>query len=331
MTNRIHATIAGVGHYAPERVLTNDDLSKIVDTNDEWIRTRTGICERRIAAPGETTSTFASKAAAAALEDAGIPASEVDAIFVATCTPDMIFPSTACFVQNAIGAGKAWGYDLSSACSGWLMALETAAGAIESGRAKVVLAIGAETLSRITDWTSRDTCVLFGDGAGAAVLTASDKPGILATKMGVDGSLANLLRLPGGGSLHPASEQTLKDRLHYVHMSGRATFKSAVNVMADTATEIVAAAGLTFDDVAIMIPHQANLRIVEAVAQKLGGNLMERVFLNLDKYGNTSAASIPLALSEAWRQGKIKKGDRVLMVAFGGGLSWGGVILEWTK
>jgi len=327
----IHATIAGVGHYAPARVLTNDDLSRIVDTSDEWIGTRTGIRERRIAAPEETTSVLASKAARMALEDAGIDAADVDAIFVATCTPDMVFPSTACLVQHQIGAPKAWGYDLSSACSGWLMALETAAGAIESGRSKVVLAIGAETLSRVTDWTSRDTCVLFGDGAGAAVLVGADGPGILATRMGVDGALAHLLRLPGGGSLHPTSEQTLRDRLHYVHMSGRETFKSAVNVMAETATEIVAKAGLTFDDVACMIPHQANLRIIEAVARKLGGNLMERVFLNLDKYGNTSAASIPLALSEAWRQGRIRKGDKVLMVAFGGGLSWGGVILEWTK
>ena len=329
--SQIHATIAGVGHYAPERVLTNDDLSKIVDTNDEWIRTRTGICERRIAAPDETTSTMSAQAAKMALANAGIDPAEVDAIFVATCTADMVFPSTACLVQNAIGATRAWGYDLSSACSGWLMAMETATAAIESGRAKTVLAIGAETLSRVTDWTNRDTCILFGDAAGAAVLTAGDKPGILSTHMGVDGSLANLLRLPGGGSLHPTSEQTLKERLHYVHMSGRATFKSAVNVMADTAVELLDKAGLTFDDVALMIPHQANMRIVEAVAKKLGGDLMDRVFLNLDKYGNTSAASIPLALSEAWQQGRIHRGDKVLMVAFGGGLSWGGVLLEWTR
>ena len=324
------AEIIGVGHYVPERVLTNDDLAQMVETSDEWITSRTGIRQRRIAAADEYTSDMSIAAARAALAVAKIDPAEIDAIFLATATGDMVFPATACLVQNAIGATHAYGYDLSSACSGFLMGLETATAAIESGRAKTVLVIGAEKLSSITDWSSRDTCILFGDGAGAAVLRASSRPGVLSTHLGVDGSLANVLSLPGGGSRHPATPQMLRDHLQYVHMSGRETFKSAVNVMADTAERVVKAAGLTFDDIDLMIPHQANLRIIEAVARKLGGDLMPRVFLNLDRFGNTSAASIPLALSDAYHQGKIKPGNRVLLVAFGGGLSWGGAVLEWT-
>jgi 3-oxoacyl-[acyl-carrier-protein] synthase-3 len=324
------AEIIGVGHYVPERVLTNDDLAQMVETSDEWITSRTGIRQRRIAAADEYTSDMSLAAARAALAVAKIDPAEIDAIFLATATGDMVFPATACLVQNAIGATHAYGYDLSSACSGFLMGLETATAAIESGRAKTVLVIGAEKLSSITDWSSRDTCILFGDGAGAAILRASSRPGVLSTHLGVDGSLANVLSLPGGGSRHPATPQMLRDHLQYVHMSGRETFKSAVNVMADTAERVVKAAGLTFDDIDLMIPHQANLRIIEAVARKLGGDLMPRVFLNLDRFGNTSAASIPLALSDAYHQGKIKPGNRVLLVAFGGGLSWGGAVLEWT-
>ncbi len=326
----IFAEIIGVGHYVPERVLTNDDLAQMVETSDEWITSRTGIRQRRIAAADEYTSDMSIAAARAALAVAKIDPAEIDAIFLATATGDMVFPATACLVQNAIGATHAYGYDLSSACSGFLMGLETATAAIESGRAKTVLVIGAEKLSSITDWSSRDTCILFGDGAGAAILRASSRPGVLSTHLGVDGSLANVLSLPGGGSRHPATPQMLRDHLQYVHMSGRETFKSAVNVMADTAERVVKAAGLTFDDIDLMIPHQANLRIIEAVARKLGGDLMPRVFLNLDRFGNTSAASIPLALSDAYHQGKIKPGNRVLLVAFGGGLSWGGAVLEWT-
>lgn len=326
----IFAEIIGVGHYVPERVLTNDDLAAMVETSDEWIASRTGIRQRRIAAPDEYTSDLAVAAARSALAVAEIDPAEIDAIFLATATGDMVFPATACLVQHAIGATHAYGYDLSSACSGFLMGLETATAAIESGRAKTVLVIGAEKLSSITDWSSRDTCILFGDGAGAAILRASSRPGVLSTHLGVDGALANVLSLPGGGSRHPASLQMLRDHLQFVHMSGRETFKSAVNVMADTAERVVKDAGLTFDDIDLMIPHQANLRIIEAVARKLGGDLMPRVFLNLDRFGNTSAASIPLALSDAYHQGKIKPGNRVLLVAFGGGLSWGGAVLEWT-
>ena len=329
MTQHPFAAIRGAGHYAPARVVTNDDLSKIVETDDEWIRSRTGIAERHIARDDEFTSDMAIAAARMALDDAHVAPADVDAIYVATCTPDTIFPSTACLVQNALGCSNAYGYDLSSACSGFIMALETATGAIESGRIRTALVIGAEKLSTATDWTQRETCVLFGDGAGAAVLQASDRNGVLATHLGVDGSLADVLSIPGGGSRHPASEQTLRDHLHYVHMSGGKTFKSAVTVMAETATKALAKAGLTFDDIDVMVPHQANYRIIEAVAKRLGGNLLDRVFINLDRYGNTSAASIPLALSEAQSLGRIRPGDKVLIVAFGGGLSWGGAILEW--
>ena len=327
----LFAQVVGTGHYVPERVLTNDDLATMVETSDEWIASRTGIRQRRIAAPDQPTSDMAIRAARAAVADAAIDPGEIDAIFLATATGDMVFPATACLVQNAIGASHAYGYDLSSACSGFLMGLETAVAAIESGRAKTVLVIGAEKLSSITDWSSRDTCILFGDGAGAAVLRAAPSPGVLSTHLGVDGSLGNLLSIPGGGSLHPASPQVLRDHLQFVHMAGRETFKSAVNVMAETALRVVADAGLTLDDIDLMIPHQANLRIIEAVARKLGGDLMPRVFLNLDRFGNTSAASIPLALSDAVSQGRVKRGNRLLMVAFGGGLSWGGAVLEWTK
>ena len=329
MTQRPYAAIRGAGHYAPARIVTNDDLSKIVETDDEWIRSRTGIGARRVARDDEFTSDMAIAAARMALDDAHVDPRDVDAIYVATCTPDTIFPSTACLVQNALGCANAYGYDLSSACSGFIMALETATGAIESGRIRTALVIGAEKLSAVTDWTQRETCVLFGDGAGAVVLQASERNGVLATQLGVDGSLADVLSIPGGGSRHPASEQSLRDHLHFVHMAGSKTFKAAVTVMAETATKALAKAGLSFDDIDVMVPHQANYRIIEAVAKRLGGNLLDRVFINLDRYGNTSAASIPLALSEAQSLGRIRPGDKVLIVAFGGGLSWGGAILEW--
>ena len=258
-----------------------------------------------------------------------ITSSAILALCAATCSGDMLFPATACFVQQAIGARRAYGFDLSSACAGFLMALEVATGAIESGRIRTALVIGAEKLSAITDWTDRSTCVLFGDGAGAAILRASDRPGVLSTLLGVDGSHADILSLPASGTLHPASERILREHLQYVHMSGGETFKIAVNTMVNAAREAVARAGLTFDDIQCMIPHQANMRIVEAVAKRLGPGLMERVYLNLDRYGNTSAASIPLAFSEAVSLGKVKSGDKVLMVAFGGGLSWGGAVVEW--
>ena len=329
MTPKIHAAIAGVGHYAPEKVLTNADLEKMVDTSDEWIRTRTGIRERRIAAENETTSAMGIAAARRALENAGIAPEDLEAIYVATCTPDMVFPSTACLIQAALGAKRAYGFDLSSACAGFLMALDAAAGAIESGRVRNALVIGAEKLSSVTDWTSRNTCVLFGDGAGAAVLKASDRPGIRSSLLGVDGNLADFLSIPAGGCKLPASEETIRNHLHCIHMSGRETFKIAVNTMLEAAQEAIARAKLTVADVDWIVPHQANMRIVEAVAKRLGEGVMEKVFINLDRYGNTSAASIPLALSEAVAAGKINSGDKILMVAFGGGLSWGGTVVEW--
>ena len=329
MSPKIYAAIAGVGHYAPEKVLTNADLEKMVETSDEWIQTRTGIRERHIAAADETTSAMGLAASRRALDSAGVAPADVEAIYVATCTPDMIFPSTACLIQAALGASRAYGFDLSSACAGFLMALDAAAAAIESGRIRNALVVGTEKLSTVTDWTSRNTCVLFGDGAGAVLLKASDRPGIRSSLLGVDGNQADFLSIPAGGCKLPASEETIRNHLHTIHMAGRETFKIAVNTMLGAALEAIARAGLTVADIDLMVPHQANMRIVEAVAKRLGEGVIDKVFLNLDRYGNTSAASIPLALSEAVASGKIKSGDKILMVAFGGGLSWGGTVVEW--
>jgi 3-oxoacyl-[acyl-carrier-protein] synthase III len=329
MSEKIHAVITGTGHYAPEKILTNADLEKMVDTTDEWIRTRTGIRERHIAAKGELTSHMGTHAARRALESAGVAPEAVEAIYVATCTPDMIFPSTACLIQAALGAPKAFGFDISSACAGFLMALDTAAAAIESGRIKNALVIGAEKLSSVVDWTSRDTCVLFGDGAGAVLLQASAKPGLLSSLLGVDGNMSEILYIPAGGCKAPASEETIRKHQHCIHMAGRETFKIAVNTMVVAAQEAMARAGLTANDINCIIPHQANFRIVDAVATRLGAGAKEKVFMNLDRYGNTSTGSIPIALSEAVVAGKIKSGDKLLMVAFGGGLSWGAAVVEW--
>ena len=329
MSPKTYAAIAGVGHYAPAKVLTNADLEKLVETSDEWIQTRTGIRERRIAAADETSSAMGTAAARLALERAGIAPADVEAIYVATCTPDMIFPSTACLIQAALGAKRAYGFDVSSACAGFMMALDAAACAIETGRVRNALVVGAEKLSTVTDWTSRNTCVLFGDGAGAAVLKASDRPGVRSTLLGVDGTQADFLSIPAGGCKQPASAETIQNHLHTIHMAGSETFKTAVNTMLEAAQQAIARAGLTVADVDLIVPHQANMRIVEAVAKRLGEGVIDRVFLNLDRYGNTSAASIPLALSEAFAAGKIKSGDKILMVAFGGGLSWGGSVVEW--
>ncbi|NLG33918.1 MAG: ketoacyl-ACP synthase III [Lentisphaerae bacterium] len=325
----MYAAIAGAGHYAPETVLTNADLEKMVDTSDEWIRTRTGIRERRIAAKGEFTSHMGTAAARMALEKAGIPPEDVDAIYVATCTPDMVFPSTACLIQAALGATRAYGFDLTSACAGFVMALDAASAAIESGRVKTALVIGAEKLSSVTDWSSRDTCVLFGDGAGAVVLRASDRPGVRSSLLGVDGNQADILYIPAGGCRLPPSEETVRLGQHCIHMAGRETFKIAVNTMLGAAQEAIARAGLEPGDIDWMIFHQANWRIIDAVARRLGEAYVDRAIMNLDRYGNTSAASIPLALSEAVADGRIQSGQKILMVAFGGGLSWGGTVVEW--
>ena len=329
MSPKRYAAIAGAGHYAPERVMTNADLEQMVETSDEWIRTRTGIRERRIAADGELTSHMGTASARMALEQAGLAPEDVQAIYVATCTPDMIFPSTASLIQHQLGAKKAYGYDISSACSGFIMGLDAGVTAIEAGRIENALVIGAEKLSAVTDWTNRNTCVLFGDGAGAVVLRASDRPGVRSLVLGVDGSLADFLEIPAGGCAQPASHESVDARLHTIHMAGRETFKIAVSTMLETAQEAIRQAGLEVGDIDCMVPHQANYRIVDAVAKRLGEGVMDRVFLNLERYGNTSAASIPIALSEAIAAGKVRSGSQVLMVAFGGGLSWGGSVVEW--
>ncbi len=323
------ASILATGSYVPERVLTNADLEKMVDTTDEWIMTRTGIRERHIARPDEATSDMATEAARRALANAGVSAEELDMIIVATITPDMGFPNTACFVQSNIGAVNAFCYDIEAACSGFVYGLDLARQYIATGSAKTILLIGAEKISCITDWTDRSLCVLFGDGAGAAVLRAEPgRKGILSAAMRSDGRLHDLLKLPGGGSRNPATAETVAAGLHHMKMNGRDVFKHAVTCMTDVARKALDKAGLTVDDVKLIIPHQANLRIVSAIGERLGGK-PEQYFINLDRYGNTSAASVIIALDEAVRMGRLERGDRVLMVAFGGGFTWGATVLEW--
>lgn len=326
-----YSRIVGWGMYVPERVLTNHDLARMVETSDEWIRTRTGIRERRIVSRAdETTATLAARAARVALERAGLPATAVDMIIVATSSPEHLFPATACVVQDLIGAVNAGAYDLSAACSGFVYALAMAHGLIVSEQADTVLVIGAETLSRLVNWRDRNTCVLFGDGAGAVVLRASEMPGgVLATVLGADGSGAYLLSLPAGGSRKPPSLETVRNGEHYIHMDGKAVFRFATRIMAEATREVVAKAGLTLDDIALIIPHQANIRIIESSVVKQLKFPWDRVFVNLDRYGNTSTASIPIALTEAVAAGKIKPGDYVVLVGFGAGLTWAAAVIQW--
>lgn len=322
------AVIAGVGSYLPSKILTNADLEKIVDTTNEWIITRTGISERHIAADDEACSDLASKACERALQDAGISAKEIDMIIVATITQDFMMPSTACLVQKNIGAKNAFCMDVEAACSGFLYALETASQYIATGRIKNALVVGSEKLSSFVDWSDRATCVLFGDGAGAVVLSATDADeGILSSYMGSDGGLADLLKIPAGGSRMPASEETVKNRLHTMQMNGKEVFKSAVRSMCDSAQKVLDKAGVKVEDVALVIPHQANKRIIDAIAERLGSQ--DNVFMNLDKVGNISGASIPVALNDALKAGRIKAGDYVVFVAFGGGFTWGACLLRW--
>jgi len=322
-------SVVATGSYVPERVLTNAELAKMVDTSDEWITTRTGIRERHIAAPDEVTSDLAVKAARRALQKAGISADAVDLIIVATITPDMPFPSTACFVQEKLKAFKAVCFDIQAACSGFIYALEIARQFVASGTADTALVIGSEKLSCITDWQDRSTCVLFGDGAGAAVIKSRPgSRGIFSTSISSDGKLAHLLNLPGGGSIYPTSPQTVKDRLHYLKMAGKEVFKYAVNAMLDAANQALKKASMTINDVDLIIPHQANMRIIQAIGERLGAP-PEKYFINLDHCGNMSAASIPVALDEAAQKGLIKRHDVVLLVAFGGGFTWGATLLEW--
>ena len=324
-------SIVGVGSYAPERVLTNAELEKMVDTTDEWIVTRTGISERHIASPEQAASDLGAEAARRAMADAGVKPEDIDMIVVATITPDMGFPNTACFVQNLIGAKRAFCLDIETACSGFLYAMEIGRQFVGSGRVKTALIIGAEKLSSIIDWKDRSTCVLFGDGAGAVILQANGaQRGIMSTVLGADGSLAELLMLPGGGSRNPTSEKTLQDRMHFLKMSGREVFKHAVTKMCEAAKDGIHRAGVTIDDIDWIIPHQANLRIIDAIHNRLDVP-REKVVINLHKYGNTSSASVVLALDEAVKDGRIKKGDNILMVAFGGGFTWGAAVVEWDK
>lgn len=323
------AFISGVGRYIPKKVLTNHDLEKMVDTSDEWITTRTGIKERHIAGEKETTSTMGAIAAERAIENAGLKAKDIDFIITGTITPDMPFPNTSALIADKLGIRNAGVFDLEAACSGFIYGLSIAQQYIRTGEYKNVLVIASETLSRITDWQDRNTCVLFGDGAAAAVVSEShSKSEILSTYLGGDGAFADLLYLPAGGSLHPASEKTVQERLHYMKMKGNEVFKPASTKMSEAALHILEKAGLKKSDVNLLIPHQANLRIIKMV-QKILELEDEKVFVNLDKYGNTSAATIPIALSEAWEQGKIRKGDVIMFVAFGGGFTWASALIRW--
>lgn len=314
----------------PERVLTNGDLATVVDTTDDWIRQRTGIGERRIVGEGETTFTLALQAARSALEVANLDPASLDLIIVASVTPDYLFPATACLLQDALGAAKAAAFDLSAGCSGFIYALSIAANLLSAGTYDNALVVGAETLSRITDWTDRSTCVLFGDGAGAVVLQASQAPGgVLASVLGSDGSGGELLILPAGGSARPATAETVTSRQHFIRMQGQQVFRFASRIMPEAARQVLQQAGRTVDEVALFVPHQANDRILQAAARGLGVP-EERMFSNLVRYGNTSAASIPIALCEAIEQGLIKRDDLICCVGFGAGLTWGATAIQWS-
>lgn len=326
---RRSASIVSTGAYLPSRVLTNAELEKMVDTTDEWILSRTGIRERRIAAEGEYTSDMASKAAQQAMELGGISPQEIDLIIVATCTGDTVFPSTACYVQSKIGATRAAAFDVQAACAGFLYGFVTAASFITAGTYNTVLVIGAEKLSSIVNWKDRNTCVLFGDGAGAVIL--QHRPGargLLSSDMGADGGQTSILSVPAGGCRIPLTHDNLDSRLQYLQMSGKEVFKYAVTAMNRSAGESLEKAGVKPEQVRWFIPHQANQRIVDAVAQRMNVGL-EHFVINLDRYGNTSAACMPIALHETNMAGKFNRGDLILMVSFGGGLTWASTVLEW--
>ena len=325
-----YAHITGWGMCVPEKKLTNAALAQMVDTTDEWIRTRTGISERHIAGNEDTTASLATEAALRALQVANLRPDKLDLIIVSTSTPEYIFPATACVVQDRIGATKAGAFDLLAACSGFIFALNLASQAIQNGTIVNALVIGSETLSRIVDWGDRETCILFGDGAGAFVLQGRNDPGgYLSGVMRSDGSGGDLLNLPAGGSKIPTSLATIHEGLHYIHMNGRGVFRFATRVMVQATQEAVQAAQLTLDDIQLVIPHQANLRIIEAAARGLDIPL-ERCMINLDRYGNTSTASIPIAACEAVESGRLKAGDKVVFVGFGAGLTWGASVVQWS-
>ncbi len=328
--NSVRAKISSVGAYVPPRLLTNADLEKMVATNDQWIVERTGIHQRHIVEKGIATSDLAAEAARDCLRRRGIDATEIDAILVATVTPDMMFPATACLVQEKIGAPHAWGFDLSAACSGFIYALQVGAKLVESGAHKKVLVIGADVMSSIVDYTDRTTCILFGDGAGAVLLEpcTGDEVGLVDFVHEIDGSGAESLYMPGGGSRHPTTHETVANNEHFVHQSGGAVFKVAVRKMAEVSETVLARNGLTAADVDLFIPHQANERIITATAEKLAMPL-ERVVINIGEYGNTTGATIPLAMHTALEEGRLKKGQTVLLATFGGGYTIGSTLLRW--
>lgn len=327
----VHAGISGVGHYAPPGILTNADLEKMVETSDEWIVTRTGIRERHIAEPSVATSDLCYEAATRALDDAGITAEELDLIIVATVTPDHLFPSTSCILQAKLGATNAAAFDLGAGCTGFVYAMTTAAQFIQSGTYKNVLVVGAEMLSKVTNWEDRSTCVLFGDGAGAAVMQPCEEGmGLLTTYLAADGSVGDLLGVKSGGTRHPLTEEGLRANEHKLHMDGSEVFKIAVRSMESAILKVLEDIGEEPGAVDVLIPHQANLRIIDAVNKKLKLP-QERLVVNIDRYGNTSSGSVPIALSEAVTAGRIKEGDLVVMTAFGAGMTWGAVAMRWNR
>ncbi|MBP2634821.1 MAG: fabH [Firmicutes bacterium] len=327
----ISVGILGIGSYVPEKIVTNLELEQKIDTTDKWIVERTGIRERRVINQGQATSDLATKAAEKALKDARVTAEEIDLIIVGTVTPDMIFPSVACLVQQNIKAVNAAAFDLTAVCSGFIYGIATANAFIKAGTYKKILVIGAEALSTITNWEDRNTAILFGDGAGAVVLgEVSPGYGIIGLDLGAEGSGGHLLNVPGGGSRMPVTTESISQGLHFIHMDGNEVFKFAIKIMGETVNKALANAKLSQEDINCLVPHQANLRIIQSAAKRLGLPL-EKVVINLDKYGNTSAASIPLALDEGVKSGRIKNGDVIAIVGFGGGLTWGAGIIRWGK
>jgi 3-oxoacyl-[acyl-carrier-protein] synthase-3 len=328
--SKIRAAITAVGSYAPDKVLTNADLEKIVDTTDEWIRTRTGIKERRIL-ENAPTSVMAVKACEQLIERRKLDPKEIDLIVFSTVTPDMLFPSTACILQEKIGAVNSWGYDLIAACSGFLFALATGAQFIESGMHKKVLVVGADKMSSITDYSDRNNCILFGDAAGVVLLEPAEDPdnGIIDSMLRVDGRGGKYLYMLAGGSLNPPSHETVDKKWHYVYQEGQQVFKDAVKGMADISYEIMQKHGLKSEDIAYLVPHQANLRILTATAHRMGIR-MDQVMVNIDRYGNTTTATIPTCIAEYWEKGKLKKGDNIIISSFGAGYTWGAIYLKWA-
>lgn len=328
-TDKIKAVITGVGMYVPDKVYDNKYFESILDTSDEWITTRTGIKERRILENG-ATSDLATGAVKDLLESSKTDPNDIDIIIVCTVTPDMFFPATACIVQDNVGAKNAWGFDVSAACSGFLFGLQTGASFIESGRYKKVVVVGADKMSAITDYTDRNNCILFGDAGSAVLLEPStdSKYGIHDSILHLDGSGKDVLNMKGGGSLNPPSHETVDKKMHYIYQEGKAVYKVAVVSMADVSYEIMKRNNLKSEDIAYLVPHQANLRIIDATAERMGIT-REKVTININKYGNTTAATIPLCLTEYYRDGKIKKGDNLILAAFGGGFTWGSIYITW--